>query len=823
MGARAACTTAASLVLPILIVLGGIAISFAANPWVQSVSPLRELQVSPNGIGGNVVDFSGNANTGVIYGASVPVAGRVTPTNGTGWALGLNGSSDFVGLTTPVAPWGSDMTIETWVKTTASNSARCAAFPILGNWGSASACGVGQIFGTSDGRLKFVVSEDAISGFGDDTVEVYGSFLADDAWHHVAVTIDPAANAVNLYRDGQLDGQGDITVITKSGGGIGPMAQIGHVQAYPADLYFNGALDELAVYNRVLSGAEIAAHYNNGQGTYLLPQPGLTAGWHFDEGPAGTTNNPYSMTAAVRDAQPGDLYWLAQGSYTGAFIVANSGTTNAPIVFRAKPEDRARIVGLFNVTGSNNWIWGLEITDPNNLSTNAASAGIDMLAPGIHAINNIIHDTYDKNGIGAWNTGPGQVVYGNITYRLGIGGVNHPHCIYTQNDFSQYGYKYLVNNMLLDQGDSSSCPVGNCFNFHAYTEGGVITGLDVEKNISRNGRFLIGGFNLPADNEVVIENYFYQSGPQFGYRRPTQVECRSNYVARGTIDTQWFWGAGETVFTQTKPNMFTGNEVYAPPDNHINFRTSAYLSTGRCEGCPAIQPTDVFDHNTYSAPFQAYFFANNNSLGNVNFAAWKSATASAGNAFDVNSVEVPVPTATEYVLLANEYEPGRAHLVIYNWGAASNVLVDLSAVVTNGAAFKILDPRDAYGTPVVSGTYSGPVSIPMGGLEFAAFLVRSIPAAPVNHAPVAQNQSITVKRNVSTTITLTATDADGDALTYHIVALPKHGKLSGFNRSTGRVTYKSNRTFLGADSFTFKANDGKTQSKVATVSIQVVR
>jgi len=88
-----------------------------------------------------------------------------------------------------------------------------------------------------------------------------------------------------------------------------------------------------------------------------------------------------------------------------------------------------------------------------------------------------------------------------------------------------------------------------------------------------------------------------------------------------------------------------------------------------------------------------------------------------------------------------------------------------------------------------------------------------------NHAPVAQNQpSITVNANSSTPVTLTATDADNDILVYSTVTAPAHGSLSG---NTPALIYTPNSGYTGTDSFTFKANDGLTDSNIATVSISV--
>lgn len=87
-----------------------------------------------------------------------------------------------------------------------------------------------------------------------------------------------------------------------------------------------------------------------------------------------------------------------------------------------------------------------------------------------------------------------------------------------------------------------------------------------------------------------------------------------------------------------------------------------------------------------------------------------------------------------------------------------------------------------------------------------------------NHRPVATPQTLSVNYNTSLPITLTGTDADSDFLTYSIATQPAHGSLSG---TPPNVTYQPNFNFSGSDSFTFKANDGQTDSAPATISITV--
>ena len=101
--------------------------------------------------------------------------------------------------------------------------------------------------------------------------------------------------------------------------------------------------------------------------------------------------------------------------------------------------------------------------------------------------------------------------------------------------------------------------------------------------------------------------------------------------------------------------------------------------------------------------------------------------------------------------------------------------------------------------------------------------VKDVPAIiPTNHAPVASEQNLEVPRNsLGEIITLSATDSDGDTLKYSIVSNPSNGVISEFNSLTGILVYKPNRDFDGEDSFTFKANDGKSNSNIAKISMVV--
>lgn len=89
---------------------------------------------------------------------------------------------------------------------------------------------------------------------------------------------------------------------------------------------------------------------------------------------------------------------------------------------------------------------------------------------------------------------------------------------------------------------------------------------------------------------------------------------------------------------------------------------------------------------------------------------------------------------------------------------------------------------------------------------------------PVNTPPVADAQSLKTWRNQPLSIMLSGSDADGNPLTFEVVANPSHGLLSG---DAPDLVYTPDPGYIGADSFTFKAWDGLAYSEAAVVSIQV--
>src|SRR5581483_12180239 len=71
---------------------------------------------------------------------------------------------------------------------------------------------------------------------------------------------------------------------------------------------------------------------------------------------------------------------------------------------------------------------------------------------------------------------------------------------------------------------------------------------------------------------------------------------------------------------------------------------------------------------------------------------------------------------------------------------------------------------------------------------------------------VSSNQTAATLINTPLNLTLGASDADGDPLTFYIGSNPTYGSLGAVNSNS--VTYTPNADYVGPDTFTFYATDG---------------
>ncbi len=201
----------------------------------------------------------------------------------------------------------------------------------------------------------------------------------------------------------------------------------------------------------------------------------------------------------------------------------------------------------------------------------------------------------------------------------------------------------------------------------------------------------------------------------------------------------------------------------------------------------------------------------------VNCTATDDSGNTASASFNVTVTDTTPPVANNGAITVAEDGSGPAPLF-----ASDIVVTSLSYSIVTGPAHGTLSgtaPNLVY-TP--NGNYFGPDSFTFkasDGTQDSNVATMSISVTAVNDAPAANAQTVTTDEDTARAITLTGNDIDSGSLTYGVVTGPTRGTLSG---TAPNLTYTPNANYFGADSFTFKVNDGSADSTPVTVTITVV-
>ena len=232
---------------------------------------------------GDVLDASGNGNAGTPSGTTV-VVGKY------GNSRNFNGTTDYVGNINFGGIVTTELTQIYWVKKDALSGVHR-----LNNSTPLST-------GFSGGNFFAHTT----SSTGTDSNAPYGSIgLTAGEWHMIAITKDTAtANQVLVYLDGSLKLTGNLVNAAN-----GTMTMAAGTIGYTSDTW-DGAIDEVRIYNRALSSKEVRDLYNWA--------PGPVAYYNFDEKSGSVLNdisgNDYGGTLIDMSATTD---WV-RGKYGGA-------------------------------------------------------------------------------------------------------------------------------------------------------------------------------------------------------------------------------------------------------------------------------------------------------------------------------------------------------------------------------------------------------------------------------------------------------------------------------------------------------------------------
>ena len=169
-----------------------------------------------------------------------------------------------------------------------------------------------------------------------------------------------------------------------------------------------------------------------------------------------------------------------------------------------------------------------------------------------------------------------------------------------------------------------------------------------------------------------------------------------------------------------------------------------------------------------------------------------------------DAVATDEDTPVSINVLANDTDANADPLTVQSFGQGTHGTVTAGS---NGVL--TYTPTDGY-----NGTDSFEVVISDGRGGLATTTV-DVTVAPVNHAPVAGTDALSVSSGASVTFTLASllandSDADGDGLTIVGLGAPVHGTL--INNGNGSYTYTPDAGYNGLDGIRYTLSDGHTTS-----------
>jgi len=254
-----------------VVVSNGIGSATSSNAILTLASPVS----APQGLvgfwkgEGNVMDAVGNAN-----GYETNGAGFGPAEVGTGFSL--DGISNRVVVPNPASlnfGTNQDFSIEAWIQAqpTPTNYLGYTVIADKAYPRDASSV-VGWMFYIVNGRLGFLMSQAPMTYGGSSYWESSSPDLQDGKFHHVAATVDRSSSTGGrLYVDGVVVLTFNPTTETGDLSNSAPL-RIGNHNNPDFACNFKGIIDELSVYDRELTSAEITAIYQAvGAGKSVAP------------------------------------------------------------------------------------------------------------------------------------------------------------------------------------------------------------------------------------------------------------------------------------------------------------------------------------------------------------------------------------------------------------------------------------------------------------------------------------------------------------------------------------------------------------------------
>ena len=403
----------------------------------------------------------------------VTTAGTYSVTVGNGTVINnthsanFDGGNDYINIGRPIDLYANDVaTFSIWFNSTASTNTRM----FLSN--DTQPTNPEFSFGLKDGNVFVEGGPPSVSPPRVITTSTY----SDGNWHH-AVAIKSGVNCLELYVDNVYIG------INCSGSGdmdTGDDYLIGDVRTTPTHDYI-GQLDELRIYNKVLTVTEIEDLYNCPSTTIS----NLLVHYDFEAGTGDMNGMMNNMSNAWSTNFPN--YNCTNCTATDDIVVTVNNNYNNPGTYYT-----------FNSVGQWNPYADFNANMPSALSAAPYNFPTTQTTSGFPSGWQIKIISVD-----------------NINHTCGFGSNTH---IYSTSDYE--GNMYTIDGLRSNNGGSSHTVLSTSLNSDPWTQG--------------NSNQIIPG-SCTVLNTVVVE-FYYNGSPVVISPNETQTACES-YTWNGTTYT----------------------------------------------------------------------------------------------------------------------------------------------------------------------------------------------------------------------------------------------------------------------------------------------
>ena len=287
-----------------------------------------------DGSGSSAADSSGNSNTGTLNGSPAWVTGK------TNTGLQFDGLNTYVSVTDSNSlDLTTGISIEAWVK--------CGDISQDGSTRRVLDKGA-YLLGASD-KSYFKIFKGGVAS----SVEKTWTSADVNVWHHLVGTYD--GTAVKLYQDGVLVNQ------TATTGNIDTNTSVLNIGRQSSGAgRFIGIIDEVKIYNRALTLAEVVEHYNpasadttapaqvNTIATSNLQQNSITLTWTA-VGDDGTTGTAASYSVRYQ------TYTITSGNFASATPATGAPTPQA--------SGGSETLTVSNLTADTTYYFAIKVAD----------------------------------------------------------------------------------------------------------------------------------------------------------------------------------------------------------------------------------------------------------------------------------------------------------------------------------------------------------------------------------------------------------------------------------------------------------------------------